>query len=1086
VRSLATLAAAVGASPHAATLAGKVLKTMFWTKVKTAAAVVVASATAIGGGVGIIVAQAEEAPTQEQSAEQSLNAKLMRSPRPQLGFSNWDILDYPQKTKGTLRLENAFKPDGFVDVGADWAGRTVVLVEFNLSTDGWHDADLRKEAVADYIRLSGEYTPKGVVVAGVWCSGGGRAQRGVKTILSRDEMIVQAKAFVETHKLPGPIYLEAPPETKTGKNQKAATFRQFTGIRSCNLGGGNVVCVLRADGKVVYRGWESKGFGYHTTRLMLDRLLDADFDQAVRREFFPEKARELPQIQKRENGLVYSDDFESYTDNHAFKLEPRWGFAYARQSRLDLRPDVVAAVGRNGSRAAFVNTAPHGYNATYGLAHTFPAPLRNGHVRFHIRRQDRERQAAPLSNPFGLTPQRLLSANPRRAMCVRVGRPGSYDPAGMIMATGAPGKETFVVGFRLDKPGPVKMSAKSWHEVTILCRPGEKALVKVDGQDIGRLDSEVIDSIGYRFPDAGSRFYVDDIELFYAGNATDTLAAHRAAQPKSVTPVEPFTEAEQKVLLRPVAPVVCGAQRAELPAGAIPRADLYNGALTWSSHPYYSFDHPLDLAGPLVMENVLKRGEFVDVLKKYEGKIIYVFSARGSRERDIRSRALVKSVVTFNRNQRLVSEYRPRGIVTVGVSVDVGHRMTVCTPEELAWANCEPNRFIHALMEECKIGPLDVPTARLHEMFDDVLVEIRPNQPKMLCSTFRGDGYLSTFSGTHTFLLNKEGKIVFRGQGSDGHTYWRVKVALDRLLDDDFEAAVRQEFRNPDLRHYKTPLLPIAAKRADGLAYADDFESYKDAYDVSLQPRWGFHYQRMSDRIFMFPPYVYKGEGRNGSTAILLQKMYNADAQCGNKTEGINIRHSFPQALTDGHFRLFVRRGPRVPRYGEPALFRVGVTGIGADGKPIDGSLTTFGKWKKEQFVLTPSKEFLAWDGIVRTGPRPNYVNKDNIKPTGVAMSDNNWHEIRYVCKPGQNVQIQIDGKTIGELPTESLSAVQVKSETWSTIYVDDVELFYAGDAEALTKAHHEWLKSDLTRLQTEWSKEADKWEAKVKKLRRR
>jgi RNA polymerase sigma factor (sigma-70 family) len=55
-------AAAAGASPHAATIAGKVLKMMFWTKVKTAAAVVAASATVIGGGVGIVLAQAGNAP----------------------------------------------------------------------------------------------------------------------------------------------------------------------------------------------------------------------------------------------------------------------------------------------------------------------------------------------------------------------------------------------------------------------------------------------------------------------------------------------------------------------------------------------------------------------------------------------------------------------------------------------------------------------------------------------------------------------------------------------------------------------------------------------------------------------------------------------------------------------------------------------------------------------------------------------------------------------------------------------------------------------------------------------------------------
>jgi len=63
-----------------------------------------------------------EAGAQGISAVQSLNQKLMRDPRPQLGFGNWDILDDPQQPKGALRLENALKPGEFVDVAKGRSG----------------------------------------------------------------------------------------------------------------------------------------------------------------------------------------------------------------------------------------------------------------------------------------------------------------------------------------------------------------------------------------------------------------------------------------------------------------------------------------------------------------------------------------------------------------------------------------------------------------------------------------------------------------------------------------------------------------------------------------------------------------------------------------------------------------------------------------------------------------------------------------------------------------------------------------------------------------------------------------------------
>ena len=95
-------------------------------------------------------------------------------------------------------------------------------------------------------------------------------------------------------------------------------------------------------------------------------------------------------------------------------------------------------------------------------------------------------------------------------------------------------------------------------------------------------------------------------------------------------------------------------------------------------------------------------------------------------------------------------------------------------------------------------------------------------------------------------------------------------------------------------------------------------------------------------------------------------------------------------------------------------------------------------------------------------------------KPTDIAMAADDWQEVRFVCKPGSKVQVLVDGRTVGALDTESLSAVEIRGETYSGTWIDDVELFYSGDAETLKKKHAEAVKADLARRQAAWEKEAE------------
>jgi len=99
---------------------------------------------------------------------------------------------------------------------------------------------------------------------------------------------------------------------------------------------------------------------------------------------------------------------------------------------------------------------------------------------------------------------------------------------------------------------------------------------------------------------------------------------------------------------------------------------------------------------------------------------------------------------------------------------------------------------------------------------------------------------------------------------------------------------------------------------------------------------------------------------------------------------------------------------------------------------------------------------------------------------TGIAMAENAWHEIRLSCREGQKVTVFVDGKKATTLNCEALSHLELWGEVYSGTWIDDVGLFYDGNAETLKKEHAEAMKQDLIRRQAEWKQEAEAWEAKI------
>ena len=1050
----------------------------------------------------------DEKPTQEE-LRASISEKLLRDPRPQLNCAGWDVMDYPVPpgTK-SAKLEDCRQPGTFVDLEQATKDQVAVVYEINSYHSSWKD-DGKGEppAVTAMKRAYAEYSGKGVQFIGVFRTG--HYSGGPRVSTPYAERLLQAKAYVEKHAIPGTVLVDKHPKNDV-LHQGGTVLYSWLGRGVVgNTAGGLPVFIRNRDGRFVYRGFENVGFGYHAVRLILDRVLDKDFDAAVRSEFYPEKKRELPRIEKRARGLAYIEDFESYKNNHDFKLQPRWGFRYDAQSRVDLTATLVSGKGRGTS--AHVSRHPNGYVYAFAMKHQLPAPLTDGYIRFHLRRRDLTGELKNAQEDKG-------GVLPVRSFQVRFGLPNSYDSAGNLFATGGWLNETFVMNWRKDQPGRVKYSKSDWHEIVVTCKPGEKAIVTIDGKEIGRMRGESIDRFAFRIKkgqpgdggpaigrdDAIKGFYIDDVEVFYAGDADKLLAAHRAARPKAIGPVEPFTEEENAELYRSFDPIFCGTKQAELGTNSIRRADVV-GPRTWGGLAV-TMDHPIPVESAVFMD-AKHRGEFQDIIKKHKGKVVYIRQLGGSTEGNMRQRATShRSFTTFNRNYRLWSKCKDRDIVFIGMKRDVGHRTTVKTLSDLGATAMDYHYMSDAIGQDLGVPRSALLTSVLREIHDEVLLEHRPNwwpitfgwSPKHLL--YGGGGLTSFMNGMSDIphvILNRKGEIVYRANACDGMSYWEPRAILDCLYDEDFDAAIRQEFRNPDLKYYRSPLLPQVKVHPEGLTYTDDFESYADSYDFILQPRWGFNYFyrflcKMS--ASQNAPMPFKGEGRNGSQAVVLHKHYIGDTKNANEDpKSLNAGHHFPEPLANGHFRFFVRRGPIVSCLGGPPLFRLAVTCLDENENQLK-TLTTFGPYLDEEYVMAPTENLLHWmadyrksfqDKIEKSLGIETYeksVHEGNMTRLGAAMpgNDKEWQEIRIVCRPGQKAAIHIDGKQVAELASEKISGVELRSEVWSSFWVDDAELFYAGGTEVTKAKHAQRLKDDLKRRQKQWEQEADDWQKAI------
>ncbi len=987
----------------------------------------------------------------DQQTILELSKKLASEPAPNLGAVNWDIIDYAIKTKGELILPNINNPENMINIKEIADGNILVLAEINVNDKCYgKDKDRLKRAVESYTRLFEKYKDKEVSVFTVWTPGNKKDSIG--------KQCAEAKAFAKKHKIPGSMLLNIPGKERRSRGR----LYEHIGSKIDGFRPGPLVAVITPDDRIAYRGLESIGFGYYTVSLMLDRLLDPDFDQKVRKEFFTEKTRILPKVEHRDDGLVYLDDFESYDNSYDFKLHPRWGFSYARQSRLDYRPRLADQEGRGQSTAVLNHVLADGScYTTYGLRHRFPAPLKDGYLKFFIRRVPKDYSEKPVSPEYR---HRKI----RRSLCVRFDDGPIYKPAGFLFATGDWGMEKFCGSYNIDKLSDVKLT-ENWHEVKVSCVPGKMAELFVDGKKISDLESESINQLRFRLVNHLKHFYVDDVELFYKGDAEKIEIEHKSRQ-KTVTTVKPFTKKELETLNEGMVFQEMGEKRIILPEGHIPRKNIL--PVFKRSQTYITLDNPMEL-GDLIMVDVRKPDQLLNVTQKYSGKIIYISMALASLDDYLRPRTSTRNQTVYQKEYKLAKEYSKKGIVFVGLlGVDGGHRKTVNVYEDRIASGFESVWATKGMMEEMGKKPEEMIFGIFPDIYDDIIGEVLPNHTRGWLKCASPNRHVSFISGqfgnTPAFVLDPKGRVVFRHYGADidGTHYWRVKTVLDRLLDPEFDKAYRQEFRNPELKFYQSPFYPNIEYRAEGITYRDDFESYENAYELGLQLSWGFSYFNYPS---MWTPVPYKGKGINNSQAVLVNKLCGADCAGGNnQTKQLNFSHPFPVTLEDGHFSFHIKKGPNSnwKVLGMPRIYRLGITPYDEKGKALK-TLTTLGEVGEDRYVLAPTEKFFKW-----INRRLETVNNENTVDLNTPFEVDDWVKISYICKKGKPIEIKIGEKSVGTLHGQALSKIEFRSEVPTSFYVDNAEIFYAGNTEELRQEHQQAVKNNFSRLQAEWRNE--------------
>ncbi len=920
-----------------------------------------------------------------------------------LGY--YDMLDWtPAMKAGSFPLEQL---DGTViDPATDYAGQTIMIVYINPQlVKGWANADCNY--LKRYRRLANEFADT-VIFISVY-------SEGRKTKRANAE-----KYFAECNP-PGIQVIE--------KNYKRGEgMTNFCGLRGFGAYKSAPIAIVNADGVVSYRSY-NYGFFEHAYRLNLSRITNPDFDTELRT---PTASRALPLVEHNEKGLLYRDDFESYT-NFSLRTSPRWGFQYFTQYRVDARAGIKKEVGRNNSQAAHLYCDYYRYKEgkigslwRTNLAHDFTMPLHQGAASFQLKAKSlRPGPSAVVRQQHGDSIR--YQSEYATPLIITVRRGESVAPAGYILVK----NDTFLVVEDtpfvrdIDEKGSV-LIGDHWQALHIHMDNTGLANIFVDDTKIGTLPAQSLIGLTFRCQ-PGSEFYIDDVALQYNGTKSELLAqqqqyhermhaTHVGAKPFTAKPDGVFDE---------------------------PENDSYKSTL----------HAPVETGGSIQLEQLYHPGVYVDPVAENCGKRPVFISI--SRDRPIAcafSRLFGEPIAhRYDLRKQLVERYNDRVAM-----YDLSHLYLeyVITDyeefrdlrhEQITGKNKLRNIYGYAACWE--IGAEYDTDKYLLQSFADRSYANWNRFAGKSPMTGVHSGLNGTIAAGAFALLNTDGKFVLRAGGVE-HPYRDILILLEAVLHDDAIPTTDTE-------------LPIK----EGSTWRDDFESYPDDQAILMAACWGFDYEKdfLSDkgakvitgRSQKLHGSIAKGQGRNGSQALLLDTTFylvrsfedkhyapHKDSAYNNWRAQIGKQHIFPKAMDNGRFSCWIKQGPKtserrvkkgadISKDPKKDIWFV-MEILDADGQMIDAIINEGGidepALKLENNTAgTASITMRKW----RTDPF-----------AARHPDDDTWHHIILHAENGQ-IQVSVDGTNIGNITAASFSGITMHTRCMASMYVDDVMLQY-------------------------------------------
>jgi len=992
---------------------------------------VLAVSPVIGGQGGGAKANIEKYEWQANWGERAAWSRRMVRVNKSGFFETCDLPGESKLRVKSWKLERLDKPGEFVDPGKDFGGKVVLVSLINpKQANCWKNSKGQvSQSILNYRRLHKEVENTDAVIIAVW------QESGEDQLKKRQN----ADAYFKVNPVPGMVLID-------DSEGRGKGFLDFSSGCIYSSHDATSSILKGKDGTILFRGYY-KQYPIDAFKLMIKRALDTDYDAKSLKEF-PAVSRYLPIDVSVKDALVYKDDFESYKDSYDLRTAARWGFHYETQHRIDIHASLAKDPDNKNSKAAVIRGNDKWSHYT-AIEHDLPVPLKNGVFKFRLKCNSFKGSSKRNVN----TPEIVYQYDSfaQTSLIVTFRRPESIAPSGYLLlkngsfitATDSP----FIRN--IDEKGPVQAAVNSWYEIEVRTAAGKKSEVFVNGKSAGKLAGESLMGITFRC-DPKSEFLLDDVEARYRGNPAELQKQHEqyiqgSYSIKVGSPGDPNSAWQKKTFVF---------DNVGKSAGTFKASNL-------APH----FHDPLVPNGDLAMEKTYKPGEYVSILRDHKDEIVFMHTSQDMNPLDGLTRIFRGSHQAVEVRRKFYDDYHDKAQIYDQMR---GRGMTFRSGYE------EYREYYHEMITAKRLARKVLGTAHFWELCETLdedhylMKSVTDNRQvewgRMKVTKLWGGGHGSLPSRLRGFILNREGKILYRTTGEYPY-HEGGDLSMRVALDEDFRKSVINDFQEGS-PIVKSRSFPKVQKKSGGVLYTEDFESYKDNIDLRTAPCWGFKYadiakagggvqglkRYMSTRNELAP-----SKGRDGSMALLADSSYLFDRvaqdweyQGNRKVKGdcffdykgqVTMKHVFPGELKSGYFKCYLRQGPKTKRM---------------EWGPWDNSLRNI--W----FMMNVYGEGMKKvDAIVCNGRPGTNANLCFEATNGASASiavekwtedkfngkfpvGKMWHEVKIVAENGKNIEVFVDGKSIGQLPTQSISGIGIRGRAGDSMYIDDVELFMA------------------------------------------